>query len=198
MAAAPINDRIAKKSEPGILHRLNIAFRNIANAQRDEVGAALPWTDGKDILSSPLAERLHLLIEDVKNADPPPDALFLLEAARPSKSMSWTDMAAQIERETGLTYIGVAHLNGSALPFGKALFINRKTTAVRKFNQLWVSDTPELPSGDSFRHRRPRSPSLSCPRGSHRGRSCSQMHGVARSHGSLVAPGFCVVGSQSR
>jgi hypothetical protein len=150
MAAPPINDRIAKKSDLTSLYRFNILFRNIANAQRDEVGAALPWTDGKEIISSPLATRLDLLIEDIKNSDPLPDALFLLEAARPSRSMSWTEMAARIERETGLTYIGVVHLNATALPFGKALFINRRTTAVRRFNQLWVSDTPEMPSGDYF------------------------------------------------
>ena len=150
MAASPFNDRIAKKSDSSELYRLHVVFRNIANAQRDEAGAALPWTDGKEILSSPLAKRLDVLIKDIKELDPPADALFLLEAARPSQSMSWTEMAARIERETGLTYVGVTHINATAMSFGKALFVNRKTTAVRKFHQLWVSDTPEIPSGDYF------------------------------------------------
>lgn len=150
MAISPLNDRIAKMTGKDGFYKLNIVFRNIANAARDETGVPLPWSDGKEIISSPLAERLHLLIQDIKNLEHPVDALFLLEAGRPSRSMSWTDMAAQIQRETGLTYIGVIYLNATAASFGKALFINRKTVAVRKFNQVWISDTPEIPSGDYF------------------------------------------------
>ena len=146
--AADLNPQIAKMADKK--YPLHIAFRNIANAARDEDGAVLPWDPTGEKLKSPLAGRLGLLIADINAMANKPDALFLLEAGRPSCGTSWTRMAAQIEEETGLTYIGITYLNASRLPFGKALFVNRQRVAVRHFQQKYVSDTPSIPSGDYF------------------------------------------------
>lgn len=139
-----LNPKITKKAERPRTY--NIAFRNIANAKRDEEGAAYPWDPLGEKMRSPLYPRLQHIIDDIKKVSNL-DALFLLEAGRPSQGVSWTRMAATIEEETGLTYIGIYYLNGTDLPFGKALFINRSRVFAREIKQFYASTLPTVPSG---------------------------------------------------
>lgn len=141
-----LNTKIAKTTECGNRRTYTIVFRNIANAKRDEEGAAFPWDPLGEKMKKPLYSRLQYIIDDIKGIQGV-DAVFLLEAGRPSQGISWTRMAATIEEETGLTYIGIYYLNGTESPFGKALFINRSRVAVRDIKQLYVSSLPTVPSG---------------------------------------------------
>lgn len=112
---------------------IKIYTRNIGNAARDEA-------------HTPLADRVLGIIDDI--LEERPDVVILLEAGRPSGSMSWTEIAAWIEKETGLFYGGIKRINATLWSFGKAFFYNPNTVAVGKFWQHWTGGCDW--SGDGF------------------------------------------------
>lgn len=138
-----INHNIATTSEiltsEGKLDDVNpitVAWWNIANAKRDE-----------DM--NPLADRLDMIIDQIKK-NICPDVLVLLEAGRPSKGMTWTEIAGKIEKETGLFYFGIRRINATLMSFGKAVFYNPKTIALDDLNQFWTKNRSGKWSGDHF------------------------------------------------
>jgi hypothetical protein len=155
MAAEPsclnVNPKIGKRGPKGT-YNLHIVFRNIANSVRDEQGSIVPWLSDEHKLSSPLEGRIQFVIDELNelNKKCPIDAFVVLEAGRPSGSLSWTDMAAMIEKQTGLTYMGIWMLNGTAMSFGKALFINRSRMFLRRAEQRYTSSDFWMPSGPGF------------------------------------------------
>ncbi len=133
------NPLIGRYVLPGEEFHMNVVTWNIANAARDEA-------------RSPLAFRLDNIIRVLisTNKSTPIDALVLLEAGRPSQGLTWTEMAAKIEKETGLSYIGIWRINATPMSFGKALFIDRERVAVNNIRQFWTDKSDEYWVGDYF------------------------------------------------
>lgn len=88
---------------------LRIGCFNIANAK----------IDGE---YKPLSNRKQKIIDSINRAGL--DVLCLLEANRPSKDMIFAELAAEIEKQTGLKFVALHNVNASANAFGKALFVN--------------------------------------------------------------------------
>lgn len=129
---------ITRYSNPNETFTISVCCRNIANAQRDET-------------MNPLFKRLPAIIRDMKESSHLTDIFVALEAGRPSQGHTWTEMASQIETETGMRYEHCSRLNASAMSFGKALFINPERVAISKVQQLWTSDEDiHIWGGDCF------------------------------------------------
>lgn len=115
--------------------KIKITWWNIANAKRDE-----------DM--NPLADRLGFIIDEISALQT--DVLILLEAGRPSKDLTWTEIAGKIEKGTGLTYLGIQRINATPMSFGKAVFYNLNTVVTNMFTQEWTSRKYGKWSGDHF------------------------------------------------
>lgn len=131
------NPNIGRRIIPGECIKLRVACWNIANARRDEE-------------HKPLRDRLDDITHHLQYQGPPLDVLVLLEAGRPSKGMSWTDMAALIEKATGLTYMGIHYTNGTEAPFGKAFFIRRSTCILVEAKQTWLDEEGAIVAGPEY------------------------------------------------
>ena len=105
----------------------NICVWNIANAQRDETFC-------------PLKSRLQGIIDYIKGLTEMPDILVLLEANRPSQGVPWTMMAADIEAQTGLRYHSCHTVNATPNSFGKAVFFNVNTVALKNVHHFWITE----------------------------------------------------------
>jgi len=131
-----INSNIATYAA-GNKYPLKIVCWNIANAKRDN-----------DYY--PLGDRIPGVIAALR--DMSPDVLVWLEAGRDNMHngsvVTFTEIAARIQKETGLVYAGIDMLNASASPFGKAVFYNNKTAFVNKLAQRWTTDP--FPSGAHY------------------------------------------------
>lgn len=107
--------------------KLKVACFNIANANRDEA-------------QTPLAGRLDAVCETIRSLNC--DVICLLEAGRPTRSLSWTDCASIIEKETGLTYYGVFKplppTPEREYPLSKAIFYNVRRVFLKDVKQLYV------------------------------------------------------------
>jgi hypothetical protein len=145
---AACNTKIAKFADSD--YKVNIYFRSLANAERDEIGAKLPYDQDKPAIGNPLANRLQTIIDDINNLEEKPDALFFTEANRSSLGRSWSSMAAEIEEKTGYTYKMCWSTNATAMSFGKALFVDQKRVFLRKGYQMYTTETSDIPSGDYF------------------------------------------------
>ena len=117
---------ISRISNTGEEFNIKIGCMNIANAIRDET-------------QNPLYPRIQEIGNMVKTQQP--DVLVMLEAGRNSMGHTWTEMAAEIEKITNLVYIGIYLVNGTEAPFGKALFIDKKSVTYRTFERSWIGDT---------------------------------------------------------
>lgn len=116
---------------------ITVGHWNIANAVRDEA-------------NNPLKPRIPRIIETINKANPPLDVLVLLEAGRASQGSAWTQMAFEIEKGIGMHYMGIDYPNGTANPFGKAIFIRRSTCAISGSRQTWLDKQGHKFAGPQF------------------------------------------------
>lgn len=128
------NVNIATKTS-GIVE-LEVCCWNIANAARDE--KIMPLSERLDAICSVLEKEQKIVL------------LIVLEAGRPSSDLSWSAMASTIETRTGMRYVGIRRVNASPMSFGKAVFERTVGVYVTSIEQLWFSETPNVPSGAHF------------------------------------------------
>lgn len=97
-----------------------------------------------------MAPRIHEMASGINAADPPIDVLVLLEANRPSKGISFTRLAAAIEDETGLLYLGCKTMNATANCFDKAFFVRPSRAFVAAATQRWTDPSNHIVAGPHF------------------------------------------------
>lgn len=117
--------------------QLNIGSFNIACADRDDA-------------MNPLVGRVDAIIDQINAVDPPLDCVVLLEAGRTSKGVEFTEIACQIQKGTGLTYMGIDYVNGTVSPFGKAVFIRRSTCMLIRREHHWLHPKGVIVDGSHF------------------------------------------------
>lgn len=122
MSSKTINPNIATEAPETDKFRRDIVFFNIANSENDSK-------------FNPLGSRIRFIIDEINKLSP--SLLFLLEGGRPSEGLSWTEIAAMIEKATGLIYWGIDMLNASEKSFGKAIFYNPSLISIGKIARYW-------------------------------------------------------------
>jgi hypothetical protein len=79
-----------------------------------------------------------------------PDFAILLEAGRSSQGHNFTQMAGEIEAETGLQFVCCYRTNPTELSFAKSLFVNPATIIPLEVTRKWTRGDGTICDGEYF------------------------------------------------